>query len=110
MLAGEISQESRHVPLHTDEFCLGESWLHEPMLQIHITGFPLSSCKRIGAIRLSPLHPGEAANHRHEHGRCAEGGDKLPSFHSITSPAHNTKASGISRPIDLAVIMLAAQV
>jgi hypothetical protein len=97
MPVGEISQESRHVPPHTREFRLGQSWRREP--QIHIIGFPLSWCRRLGAIRLSPLHPGDAANQRHEHGRCPEAGDELPSFHSITSSARNTKASGIVGPI-----------
>jgi hypothetical protein len=97
MVVGEISQESRHVPPHTRELRLGRSWRREP--QIHIIGFPLSWRRRLGAIRLSPLHPGDAANERHEHRRCPEAGDELLSFHSITSSAHNTKASGIVGPI-----------
>jgi hypothetical protein len=111
MLAGEVSQESRHIPLQTRELCGGQSSLHEPMLQILITGFPLAPCQRLRAIRLSPLHPSEAASHRHEQDCHAEGGDKLPSVHSITSLAHDPKASGIVGPIDgridLAAIMLA---
>src|SRR5262249_55922078 len=100
MLAGKISQESRHVPPHTRELCRGEGWLHEPTLRVHIAGLIRSLRQRLDAIRPSPSHPGEAAaNHRHEHCCHAERRDKLLSLHSTTSPVRDRKESGIVSPI-----------
>jgi hypothetical protein len=64
---------------------------------LHVIGFTPTSCQRLGTVRPSPFHPGEVADHRNEHCRRAERRDKVPSFHSITSPVLNRKESRIGR-------------
>ena len=48
-----------------------------PTSQVLILDFTISFCQRFGPVRLSSLHPGEAANHHNEHPRRTEPRDEF---------------------------------